>query len=152
MTSYYIYNQVQNPTSGPSSPCWEVGVHLLPLAPFSRFSIDCLRTCPVCCGLAASTWNPLPLDILIALQISAQMLPRQTGVPWAFSTLKSSHHRHTTSLSVHLPILILFIYHHLVFMESAPALFMIYLPPLEGHFLKIPGSMSGPCPPLFSSI
>lgn len=63
-------------------------------------------TCPVCYALAASTSNPLPLDILHSLQISVQMLLCQTDAPWASSMLKSSHHKHTASLSVHLLLLI----------------------------------------------
>lgn len=123
--------------------------HLWPIQPLLR------------AGGSSSTSGPL-LSILHRLSERAQyavawLPPPGTLFPWISLTLFRfllkcflvrqtfpEHSLHWKGPIIDIPrhslstyqYLFLFIYHHLVFMESI-SLFMIYLPPLEGHFLKI---------------
>ena len=88
----------------------------------------------------AVPWLPLPGTLFLWISLTLfrfmlkcflvrQMFPEHS-LHWKAPIIDIPRH----SLSTY-QYLFLFIYHHLVFMESI-CLFMVYLPPLEGQFLK----------------
>lgn len=124
------------PLLGPIQPCWQLWAHLLPLAPL----LFILHQLPEHAQYAVP-WLPPPgtlfpwisltlFRFMLKCFLVRQMFPEHS-LHWKAPIIDIPRH----SLSTY-QYLFLFIYHHLVFMESI-CLFMVYLPPLEGQFLKI---------------